>query len=253
MDTDRPAVTVAAAPRALAIAAGVCYLSTHVTSVGAPFLYGPVLHDARYIVGVGPDTRVVLGAFLEVICALGIVGTAVALYPVVRRRHEGGAIGYVGLRTLEAAIIAAGIVPLLAVVTLRQQVAGAAGADPATLVPLGQALVATHNWTVLLGPGLTCGVNTVVLASLLYRSGLVPRVIPTLGLIGGPLVFAYNTAVMFGATPPGWVGLAVIPIFAWEVSLALRLIAKGFDSAASVAAAPRTATHEPTPQLLGAD
>ncbi|HEU5422078.1 MAG TPA: DUF4386 domain-containing protein, partial [Nitrolancea sp.] len=139
MNTARQAATIAAAPRTLAITAGVCYLLTHVTSVSAPFLYGPVLHEARYIAGAGPATRVLVGAFCEVILALAIVGTAVALYPVVRRHHEGLALGYVGLRTLEAAIIAAGIVPLLAVVTLRQQLAGATGADAATLIPLGQA------------------------------------------------------------------------------------------------------------------
>ncbi|HET8632173.1 MAG TPA: DUF4386 domain-containing protein, partial [Thermomicrobiales bacterium] len=114
------------------------------------------------------------------------------------------------------------------------------------------ALVAAHTWTLILGPGLTCGVNTVVLASLLSRSGLVPRVIPALGLVGGPLVFVYNTAALFGVHPPAWAGLAVIPIFAWEVSLALRLIARGFDTSASVVAAPGAATHEPTPELLGA-
>ena len=248
MNTNRQAATIAAAPRRLAIAAGVLYLITHVTSVPAAFLYGPVLSNPDYIVGPGPDARVLWGGFLEVLCALAIVGTAVALYPVVRRYHEAGALGYVGLRTLEAGIIAAGVVPLLAVVALRQQAAGVGGADPAALVALGQALVAAHTGTVLLGPGLVCGVNTVVLASVLLRSGLVPRVIPVLGLIGGPLVFAYNTARLFGASEQdlSWAALGVVPIFAWEVSLALRLIAKGSDAAGI---APEPAGAEPRGQL----
>jgi uncharacterized protein DUF4386 len=248
MNTERQAATIAAAPRQLAIAAGVLYLITHVTSVAAPFLYGPLLDDARYILGAGSDTRVALGALFEVLLAMANVGTAVALYPVVRRYGEGLAMGYVGLRTLEAGIIAAGVVPLLAVVALRQQLAGAGGADPASLVALGQALVAAHTGTFLLGPGLVCGVNTVVLASVLFRSGLVPRVIPVLGLIGGPLVFAYNTARLFGASEQdlSWAALGVVPIFAWEVSLALRLIAKGFNTPA-LAAAP--ASTEPRGQL----
>ena len=237
-----------AGPRKLAIAAGVLYLITHVTSVPAAFLYGQVLSNPDYIVGAGPDARVLWGGFLEVICALAIVGTAVALFPVVRRHGEGAALGYVGLRTLEAGIIAVGVVPLLAVATLRQQLAGTAGADTATLVTLGHALVAAHTWTVVLGPGLVCGVNTVVLASLLYRSGLVPRVIPVLGLIGGPLVFAYNTARLFGASEQAlaWAALGVVPIFAWEVSLAVRLIARGFNAAAL---APEPAGAEPRGQL----
>jgi uncharacterized protein DUF4386 len=245
MNTNRQAATFGAVTRRSAIAAGVCYLITHVTSVAAPALYGPILNNAGYITGPGPDTSVVLGAFFEIILALGIVGTAVALFPVVKWWHEGVALGYVGLRTLEAAIIAAGVLPLLAAVTLRQQVA-AGGGDTAALITLGNALVAFHNSTLLLGPGLVCGVNTVLLAYLMYRSHLVPRFIPVLGLIGGPLVFAYNTAAMFGfATQiPSWAGILVIPIFAWEVSLALRLIVKGFNSPAMAATPATMETHE---------
>jgi hypothetical protein len=232
--------------RKLAIAAGVCYLITHVTSVAAPFLYGPILSHTDYVVGSGSATRVVLGAFLEIILAMGIIGTAVALFPVVKRWGEGVALGYVGLRTLEAAIIAVGVLPLLAVMTLREHLAGAAGTDTAALVALGQALVAVHNWTFILGPGLVCGVNTVLMASLMFRSRLVPRVIPVLGLVGGPLVFAYNAAVLFGLSAhiPAWTAILVIPIFTWEVSLAFWLIAKGFRASAIAPEAARPATKE---------
>ena len=220
--------------RKLAIAAGVCFLITHVTSVPAALLYGPILNRAGYVLGSVSDTRVLLGAFLEVICALGIVGTAVALFPVVKRHNEGGAMGYVGLRTLEAGIIAVGVVPLLVAVTLRPEVTGTAGGDTTAV------LVEFHNWTRLLGPGLVCGVNTVLMAYLMYRSRLVPRFIPVLGLVGGPLVFAYNTAQMFGASEQilTWAAIGVVPIFAWEVTLAFRLIAKGFNPSAAILSEP---------------
>src|SRR5262245_1147483 len=169
--------------RGLAVVAGVCYLITHVTSVGALILYTPMLNDSSYITGSGPDTNVLVGGFLELFLAFGVIGTAVALFPVVRRKSEVGAIGYVGLRTLEAGIIAIGVVSLLAVVTLRQNLAGATGTDTASLVTIGEALVAFHNWTFLIGPSFTSGLNTVVIAYVLYRSGLVPRFIPVLGLI----------------------------------------------------------------------
>jgi hypothetical protein len=228
--------------RKLAIATGVCFLITHVTSVPAAFLYDPILNRADYVLGSGADTRVLWGVFLEVICALGIIGTAVALFPVVRKWSEGGALGYVGLRTLESAIIAAGVLPLLVVVTLRQQLAGTGLTDTASLAILGNGLVAMHKWTRLLGPGLVCGVNTTLMAYLLYRSRLVPRFIPVLGLVGGPLVFAYNAAQMFGisAQIASWAVIGVIPIFAWEVSLAIRLITKGFKPSATASESART-------------
>jgi hypothetical protein len=215
-----------ASARGTARIAGACYLVTHVTSVAALVLYAPVLNQSRYVLGSGADTRVLVGGWLEVVLTLAIVGTAVALYPVTRRHNQGLAIGYVGLRTLEAAIIAIGIVSLLAVVTLRQQ----AGADAAALVGVGNALVAVHNWTFLLGPNFVCAADTFVLAWLMWRSRLIPRFIAGLGVVGGPLLFVSATAVLFGAfkqvSLPG--AIAPLPVFAWELGLALFLIFTGF-------------------------
>ena len=215
--------------RKAALIAGVCYLVTHVTSVAALVLYAPVLSGARYVTGAGSDTRVLVGGWLEVVLILAIVGTAVSLFPVVRRHGEGLAIGYVGLRALEAAVIAVGIVSLLAVVTLRQQDAGAAGGGAAALVAVGQGLVAVHNWTFLLGPNFVCAIDTLVLAYLMWRSRLIPRLIAGLGLLGGPLLFVSATAVLFGAYQQvSWPGaVAPLPVFAWELTLAIFLIAKG--------------------------
>jgi len=131
-------------------------------------------------------------------------------------------------------------------VTLRQHLTGTAGTDTATLVTLGNALVAFHNWTFLLGPGFTSGVNTVLMAYLMYRSGLVPRFIPVLGLVGGPLVFASATAVLFGLYPQisAWAAIAAIPEFAWELTLAIWLIAKGFNPSATASESAKTETNE---------
>ncbi|MEU8923506.1 DUF4386 domain-containing protein [Kitasatospora sp. NPDC048545] len=222
-----------ASPRTLATAAGTCFLATHVTSIGGLVLYGPVLKTADYVVGAGPDTRLLLGALFEVLLTIGIIGTAFTLYPVARRHGEGLAAGYLGLRTLEAAVIAVGIVSLLAVVTLRQH--PPQGADNASLLTVGRALVAVHDWTFLLGPNFICGANTAVLALLLYRARLVPRFIAVLGLVGGALIFASAIAVLFGVYQQvsGFGMLAAVPVFAWELCLAVRLITRGFDPAAA--------------------
>ena len=233
-NTSRQAATSVASPRKIAIAAGVCYLVSDFPAFAAVILYSPILNNVNYIVGSGPDSGVLLGAFLELIVAFAVVGTAVALFPVVRRQNEAVALGYVGLRTLEAGIIAIGVVSLLTVVTLRQHLVGAGGTDTASLVALGKSLVAFHNWTFLIGPGFTSGANTVLMAYLMYSSRLVPRSIPALGLIGGPLVFASATAVLFGLYPQYSVvpAVAALPEFAWELTLAIYLIVKGFNSSA---------------------
>lgn len=222
-------------PRKTAVLAGVFFIIAAVAALAGLALYGPVLSDPRYIVTAsGGGVRVLLGACCEVILAIAVIGTAVTLFPVVKRQNEGVALGYVAGRIVEAVVIVTGIISLLSVVTLRRDFAGAAGANGVSLVALGKALVAVHDWTFLFGPGLAIGVNTLMLAYLMYRSGLVPRLIAVLGLIGGPVVFVSSTAALFGLYPQVsvWGSIAAIPVFAWEMSLAVWLIVKGFKPSA---------------------
>ena len=218
--------------RKTALVAGVLYLITFITSIPAVFLLDPVLSNPNYIVGAGADTQVIGGAFLDLVNAIAAIGTAVALFSVVRRQNEGFALGFVTARMFEAAVIVIGVVSILAVVTLRQ--AGAAGADAASLVTTGRALVAIRDWTFLLGPSLIPGVNALLLGYLMYRSRLVPRVIPTLGLIGGPLLISSAVGTMFGVNDAVsvWSGVALLPIFFWELFLGLWMTFKGFQRSA---------------------
>jgi len=228
--------------RKTALVAGVLYLITFIVGIPpAGFLLGPVLTNPNYIVSAGADTQVLLGAFLDFINALACIGTAVVLFPVVKRQSEAFALGFVTTRIFEAFVIVIGVISLLAVVTLRQ--AGAAGADAAALVTTGRALVAIRDWTFLLGPSLIPGLNALLLGYLLYRSRLVPRVIPALGLIGGPLLIASVTGTMFGINTATsvWAAIAVAPIFVWELSLGLYLTFKGFKPSPILAATPADA------------
>src|SRR6204780_1272903 len=168
--------------RKTALVAGVCYLITFI-SVPTLALYGPVKNHRDWILSSGSHTGVLVGGFLEVIVALAGIGTAVALYPVVKRQNEGVALGFVAARILEAAMIFTGVVSLLSLVTLRQDLGAAAGAN-AALGTTAAAHVAIYKWTFLLSQSLMPAINALLLGSVLYRARLVPRVIPALGLIG---------------------------------------------------------------------
>jgi hypothetical protein len=209
------------------------FLITFITSIPAYFFYVPVLDDPRYIVGAGADTRVSLGALLELILIIANIGTAVVLYPIVRRQNEILALGYVTARVMECVFIAVGILSLLTVVTVRQE-AAAAGADAGSLVALGGSLVALHEWTRQLGPGFVVGIgNGLILGYLMYTSRLVPRGLAVLGLIGGPLIIVTGVGVLLGVLEEGGVWqVAVIPEFFWELSLGIWPIVRGFDPSA---------------------
>ena len=185
------------------------------------------------IASAGADTRVLWGCFLDLVNAMACIGTAVALFPVVKRQNEAAALGFVTSRMLEAAIILIGVVSLLAVVTLRRDPAGAPGTDLASLITTSQALVAVRGWTFLLGPARA-------LAHARHQrpaAGLaaVPvqaraRVIPVLGLVGAPLLIASATTALFRGNDPitALSAIATVPIFLWELSLDLWLVVKGF-------------------------
>ncbi len=217
--------------RRTALIAGVWFAITFLASIPALLLYEPLLKHHDYILGGGADTRVALGASLEIILVIANIATAVVLYPILRRQSPSISLGYVASRTIESAIIAVGIISVLSLMTLQQDVGGPGAADGASLVLAGRSLVAFHDWTFLLGPAFCAGFgNGLLLGYMMYRSGLVPRGMAMLGLIGGPLIFASGIAIIFGAFDNGSTASSVLalPEIAWEASLTIYLIVKGF-------------------------
>jgi hypothetical protein len=214
--------------RKIASLTGWLMVVTFVTSIPAYFiLYAPVRDNPDSITGAGadPTASVALGAVLELILIIANVGTTVVPYAVFRRYSEGLALGYVAARLVECIFIAIGALSLLTFVFMRQE--GTAGTDAA----LGEAFVAIYDRAFLIGPGIFAGVaNGMILGSLMYRSGLVPRGMAMLGLIGGPLLAAAGIAVMFDVIERGGTmqGVATIPEAIWELSFGIYLIVKGF-------------------------
>lgn len=216
--------------------------STFITSIPAALiLYDPILNDAGYILGSGDDTRVTAGALLELLLMIGNIGTAVVMFPILRRHSERLALGYVASRTVEATIIGVGAISLLSILTLREDLAASIGADGASLEIVGQSLVAVHDWTFLLGPGFCVGVNGLLLGWLMYRTGLMPPRLALFGVVGGPLIFASAIAVLFGAyEQDGAHAIFSLPEAVFEASFAIYLIVKGFRPSPVLSGEPAT-------------
>ena len=217
--------------RKTSLTAGIFFAFTFIFSIPALLFYDPLLNHVNYIVGAGADTRVAFGALFEIIVVISNIATAIVLFPILKRQNETVSLGYVASRIVESTIIAVGIVSVLAVVSLRQDLAGAVGTDSGSLVIAGRSLVAIHDATFLLGPAFCAGFgNGLLLGYLMYTSGLVPRRMALIGLIGGPIAFATATAVLFGAyeQQSGINLLFTLPEIVWEASLTLWLLFKGF-------------------------
>jgi hypothetical protein len=233
---------------------GWLFIGTFVFSIPGLLLYGPVLHHhGTYVLGGGHDTQIALGAFLEILTAICGIGTAVALFPVAKRQNEGLALAYVAIRIVESTIIVAGIVSIMAVVTLRQDLAGT-GADAATLSVAARSLIAVKDWTFLLGPGFCSGLgNGLILGYLMYRSGLVPRRWAQFALFAGACAFLAATGALLDvwakqSTPQG---ILTIPEIIWEAFFGIYLVVRGFRPSSPILrrdAEPK-ATASPRPAL----
>jgi Domain of unknown function (DUF4386) len=216
--------------RRTALTAGVLYLITFV-SMPTLVLYTPVKdHVETFILGAGSDTGVLWGALSEIIVGIAGIATAVVLYPVTKRISQTAALGLVTARLVETSLIFVGVISLLSIITLRNTVAGTAGADPSALVTTGHSLAAGYNMTFLVSQSLMPVACDLLLGYLLYRSGLVPRILPIIAFIGAPLLLAFDVAVFFGAVAQvsAFTALAALPVAVFEFSFGVYLIVKGF-------------------------
>src|SRR5258708_453860 len=222
--------------RKTSLVAGVLYLLTFV-SIPTLFIYGQV-KGANYIIGAGPDTAAIIGAILEIIVALAGIGTAVVLFPVLKKQNEAAALGLVASRILESGTIFVGVAFLLSIVTLRQAGVGAAG------LVTGHALVVLYDRIFLLGPSFMPAICDLLLGILLYQSRLVPRGLSLIGIVGAPILLAGYIAVLFGLIGTSQASITAIPVALFEFSLGVWLIAKGFNPSAIASLYAKTETSE---------
>ena len=219
--------------RDIAILVGVLYILAAVTAIIGFALYQPILSDFEYIIkGSANETQVIWGVFNELILAFSVIGISVLMFPIINKENENIAIGYVCFQLLEAILIIIGIISILSIVTLSQEFEKAVAPNTSSYLTAGKLLVTIHNWTFLLGPNLALGPSTLIMSYFLYDSKLVPRFISVLGLIGGALIFLCALLMIFGVFLQVSVSGAIlaIPVFAYEMCLAMWLIFKGFNS-----------------------
>ena len=229
-DTRTANTTTTADPtRRAATIVGWLFVLTYVTSIVPKVALYPPLFEGNYITGPGQDTRVLWGALSEAILIIANIGSATALYRVIKRRYPSLALSFVAARIMESVFIGVGILCVLTVVTLRQDYADAASA--AGLSAVGDAFLAMQQWTFNLGPAFVVGVgNGIILGFMMYRTGLVPRRLALFGLVGGPLIVASGSAAILHLIEPGGAiqQLSAAPEFVWELGLGIYLIVKGF-------------------------
>ena len=220
--------------RRAATIVGWLFIVTYVTSISAKIGFYPPLFDGNYVTGPGQDTRVLWGAFAECILIIANIGSATALYTVVKHRYPNLGLSFIAARIMESVFIGVGILAVLTVVTLRQDYAGSD--SQAGLATIGDAFLTMQQWTFNLGPSFVVGVgNGCILGWMMWRSGMVPRRLAVFGLVGGPFIVATGSAAVLGLIEAGGAVqlLSAAPEFIWELGLGIYLVVKGFRTSAT--------------------
>jgi hypothetical protein len=214
---------------------GWLFIATFVTSIAAKILFmqgiGGSFDQLEFTPGSVAENSVYIAAVLEFLLIVTNIGTAVVLYPIVKRQSEGLALGYVTARVVECTFILVGLISAISILSVNSAFAGASGAEAGALAAQGQTLAATYDWAFLFGPGLVVGFgNGLILGYLMYRSGLVPRRMAVFGLVGGPLLIVSFGLILFGVydNGSGPAFLLALPEIIWEASLGIYCAWKGF-------------------------
>lgn len=226
--------------RRTAVVVGFLFIAATVASVLGSVVLGSLLDGANYLVGMaGHESQVIFAVLLFLIAATSAVGTALLLFPILRREAEGLAIAYVALRTFENVLYVVATVSLLIMLTVSQG-DSVRTASAANVSLLGAALLALHDWSGLIGTLLFAGLGSLTLNYVLFQSRLVPRWLSLFGLVGASLAFLYGLTGMFGLgsgfSSPYM--LLAMPLAIQEMVFAGWLIVKGFDQRAIQGHAP---------------
>lgn len=211
---------------------GVFFILAAVSAIVGLLLYDPILNNPDYLTtGAEHSNQVLLGVVMELILVISAIGTAVTMFPYLKRYNETIALWHVSFRFFEAVIIAIGIISVLSLLTLSQEFIAAASPNSESYHASGTVLKAIHDWTFLLGPNFMLGINTVMYSYIFYKSKLVPRFIPIIGMTGAVLVFSCSILVMFDVIEQVsvWGGILALPVALNEMTLAVWLIIKGFN------------------------
>lgn len=223
--------------RTTAIVTAVFFLLTDITAIVGLLLYQPLLTNPKFITSVDVNTtQILMGAFLEIILSVCIVGTAVALYPILKKQNQALAMGYVVFRAIEATIILVGVTCILSILSMRSNFL-ALGSDASVYEAIGTTLIALQKWTFTFGPNIILPINATILGYLLYKSKLVPRIISSLYLFDGPILLASSLCILFGlyAQTAPFAIIIAMPALAFEILFSLWLITKGFNQSALAA------------------
>ncbi len=213
--------------KSTARAIGILFITASAAAIIGGTLALPATEPGFLSEAAGSEGRVVIGLILELVLALAVFGMAALFFPILKRQHEGMALGYVATRTLEGVLIAASTISGALMLALSK------GFGPEATVegvePLAEVLLAARDWTYWFGPMAVFSVSALILNWLLYQSRVVPTWISIWGFIGGILLLTSAILEMFGNALGWWQAVFTVPIGVNEMVLAIWLIVKGFD------------------------
>jgi len=213
--------------RKIAIIVGVLYITATAAGLLSAFFIGSNLKEPLDLAKISDDeNNMKISLAFYFVMGVAVAGIGIAIYPVLKKRNEVLALGYVSARIIEGVFFIVGVTCLLTLLTLSQEFVKAGALDDSFFQTEAIILQAQGHWANMLGELAFC-LSALILYSLLYRTKLIPRWLSGWGFIGAVL-WPIGSLSLLGSNSGFFYG----PIFLNEMVLAIWLIAKGFNTSA---------------------
>jgi Domain of unknown function (DUF4386) len=218
------------------ILTGILFIAAALTSMIGLALYNPILTENEFLInGAEHRNQIMLGVVFELLLICSAIGTAILLFPILGRYNNKAALGYFTFRLLEVIVILIGTISVLGMLSNSSLYQESLNLDPGYFKVIGLILKEIHDWTFIIGPNFMLGINTFIYAFAFNRYKIIPKRLAILGMVGAILIFLASLLELFGVIEQISVAgvLLAIPIFLYEMSLAVWLIKVGLKQSDS--------------------
>jgi hypothetical protein len=220
---------------------GMVYLAGFVVGIVGDMLIQSVLSAPNHLSTVSASSMTVaIGAMLWLMAVVGDAAHGILMFPVLKPHNERIAVGYLGVRIIDAVFIAVMVLFVLLQIPLGSEYVKAAASDAFSLQALSAVSMQASQYAYQIGM-IAVGLAGLMLCSTLYRAKLVPRLVAVWGLVGYAIIFCGMVSEVMGS---GLGLVSSIPGGLWEVFIGVWLIVKGFSSPAIVSESAKAERNE---------
>ncbi len=164
---------------------GILFITATATSSLSIWITEPIFGATNLLEAFSDkSSQITIAALLMLVDAISVAFIAILLFPILKQKNEGLALGYVGMRIMEGLLFAAHVAAFLAVLSISKDYSVSSVQDVNNFQTIGHSLLMLAESTFDIGLGIVFTISALILNYMLFRFTLVPRWLSAWGLLG---------------------------------------------------------------------